>query len=85
MKIKTNLRAGITFQECDARRNYMKQAVQSGNCGALNQGVQQPSFPTQLPSPPPVYSPPSYPAQSQPAAGGGYYGGTFYPDRSGWC
>jgi hypothetical protein len=89
MKIKTNLRAGMTFQECDSRRNYLKQAAQSGNCGALGQVVQQPSYPAQLPSPPPVYYPPSqspsYPAQSQPAAGGGYFGGTFYPDRSGLC
>ncbi len=75
MKIKSNLRAGMTFAECDAQRNYMKQAAQSGNCSALYTPVQQPSYPTQLPSTPP----------SQPTAGGGYYGSLYYPDRSGAC
>ena len=83
MKIKSNLRAGMTFAECDAQRNYMKQAAQSGNCSALNWQPPQTSTPTQLPS----YPSSSYPTQlpSQPAAGGGYYGGLYYPDRSGAC
>ena len=75
MKIKSNLHAGMTFAECDAQRNYMKQAAQTGNCSALNQPVTNPGFPTQLPSPPPAQQP----------IGGGYYGGVYYPDRSGWC
>ena len=83
MKIKSNLRAGMTFAECDAQRNYMKQAAKSGNCSALNRSPPQTSTPTQLPS----YPSTSYPTQlpSQPAAGGGYYGGQYYPDQSGAC
>ena len=80
MKIQSNLRAGMTFAECDVQRNYMKQAAQSGNCSAFNWHPQQPSYPTNLPSSPPTYYPPS-----QPASGGGYYGGVYYPDRSGSC
>lgn len=80
MKIKSNLRAGMTFAECDAQRNYMKQAAKSGNCSALNwnppqTSSPQPSYPTQLPSYTPV----------QPVAGGGYYGGVYFADQSGIC
>lgn len=88
MNVKSNLHAGMTFAECTAQRNYMKQAAQTGNCQALNQSF-QPSFPTQLPSPPTVQ--PSFPTQlpSPPTAQapivGGYYGGTYYSDKSGWC
>jgi hypothetical protein len=80
MKIKSNLRAGMTFAECDAQRNYMKQAAKTGNCAALGQTVQQPSYPTQLPSYPTTSYPPS-----QGVAGGGYYGGVYYGDQSGIC
>ena len=93
MKIHSNLRAGMNFAECDAQRNYMKRAAQSGNCAALNNNVSQPSFPTQLPSYPvqPSYPtnlpsyPPAYYPPSQPVQGGGYYGGVYYADRSGTC
>jgi hypothetical protein len=81
MKIKSNLHAGMTFSECDAQRNYMKQAAQSGNCSALYYyQYAQPYYPSQLPTYPPTYYPPS-----QPTAGGGYYAGVYYPDRSGAC
>ena len=81
MNIKSNLRAGMTFEECDAQRNYMKQAAQAGNCAALNLGSPQTSYPTQLPSTPPqTYYPPV-----QTAPGGGYYGGVYYQDQSGMC
>jgi hypothetical protein len=92
MKIHSNLRAGMTFAECDDQRNYMKRAAQTGNCSALNNNVWQPSYPNNLPSYPvqPSYPtnlpsyPPSYPP-SQPVQGGGYYGGVWYADRSGTC
>jgi hypothetical protein len=87
MKIHSNLRAGMTFAECDAQRNHMKWAAQSGDCSALNSYATQlpsypaqPSYPTNLPSYPPAYYPPSQPVQ-----GGGYYGGVWYGDRSGTC
>ena len=91
MKVKCNLRAGMTFPECDVQRDYMKRAAQSGYCAALGQGSQQPSYATQLPSTPPAYvtqqpsTPPAYPPPSQSSAGGGYFAGAFYPDRSGTC
>jgi hypothetical protein len=87
MKIHSNLRAGMTFAECDAQRNRMKWAAQSGDCSALNNYATQlpsypaqPSYPTNLPSYPPAYYTPSQPVQ-----GGGYYGGVWYGDRSGTC
>jgi hypothetical protein len=100
MKIHSNLRAGMTFAECDAQRNRMKWAAQSGDCSALNSYATQlpsypvqPSYPTQLPSYPvqPSYPtqlpsyPPAYYPPSQPVQGGGYYGGVWYGDRSGTC
>ena len=84
MKIKSDLRAGMTFAECNIARNAMKQAAQSGNCAALSWSS-QPTNPTQLPSQPPVYYPPVSNLPSQPVAGGGYYGNAYYPDRSGAC
>jgi hypothetical protein len=81
MKIKSSIRAGMTFAECDAQRNYMKQAAQSGNCSALySYQYPQTYYPSQSPTYPPSYYPPS-----QQTAGGGYYAGIFYPDRSGAC
>jgi hypothetical protein len=77
MKIKTNLRAGMTFAQCDAQRNYMKQAAQSGNCAALSQKPPQTSTTTK---PTTTYQPPT---GTIPA--GGYYGGVYYPDQSGVC
>lgn len=70
MNIKSNLRAGMSFQECDYQRNYYKQAYQTGNCSVLNQPANNPGYVTQLPSYQPV---------------GGDFRGVFYPDRSGSC
>ena len=84
MKIHSNLRAGMTYTECDAQRNYMKNAAQTGNCSALNRNVWQPSYPTQLPSYPVQTTYPTY-SPNQPSQGGGYYGGVWYADRSGTC
>jgi hypothetical protein len=86
MKIKCDLRAGATFGECDAQRNYMKQAAQRGDCSALNRYYPSTNYPSQLPSQPPAYRPPVYTPPSQlPTQGGGYHGGVYYPDRSGSC
>ncbi len=32
MKIKSDLRAGMTFQECDSQRNWYKNNVRAGTC-----------------------------------------------------
>jgi hypothetical protein len=34
MKIKSDIRAGMTFAECDAQRNYWKAMVKSRRCDA---------------------------------------------------
>lgn len=48
MKIKSDVRAGMTFAECDAQRNYYKRMVKSGRCDA--------------PRPNPVPNPVPYPS-----------------------
>jgi len=70
MKIKSDLHAGMTYQECDAQRSYWKNMAQSGHCTGYNP---QPPYPPYPPNPP------------YPPSGGGYVGGVYYPDRSGYC
>jgi hypothetical protein len=79
MKVQSNICAGVTFEQCDAQRNYYKGLVQSGKC------VANPYPP--YPYPPNPYPPyPPYPPKPTPApSGGGYVGGVWYPDRSGSC
>ena len=72
MKIKSDLRAGMTFEECDIQRDKMKAAAQAGKCSYLNP-------PTPYPPTKPTYPP------TTPTTGGGYYGGVYYPDRSYSC
>jgi hypothetical protein len=86
MKIKTDIRAGMTFEECDAQRNYWKSQAQSGYCDAYvtyPPGYYPPGYY------PPGYYPPPTGASTVPAgacpsqwasglveesSGGGYYG-----------
>jgi hypothetical protein len=78
MKIRTNLSAGMTFQECDQARNYWKDMAQRGHSnisppstgGTVTTATQQPVYYSQQP----VYYPPSSGTQ-----------GAYYPDRSGFC
>ncbi len=77
MKIKTDLRAGLTFEQCDAQRNYWKQAAQSGNCNAVLRDMAPPPPPT--PVPPPTTPP------SQGQSGCSWVNGIYYPDKSGVC
>jgi hypothetical protein len=72
MKIQTSLRAGVTYQQCDAQRNYVKGLVKSGKCVA---GYPYP------PAPYPPYPPQPVP----PPSTGGYVNGVYYPDMSGTC
>jgi hypothetical protein len=77
MKIKSNVHAGMTYQECDAQRNYWKKMAQSGKCNAYYPPASYP--PTYYP---PTYYPPTYPPTS---SGGGYVNGVYYADMSGSC
>ena len=69
MKIKSDLKAGMTFEECDAQRNYWKGLVKSGQC---------------IPNPYPPGPYPPGPTPPSPH-GGGYVDGVWYPDLSGYC
>jgi hypothetical protein len=71
MKIKTDLHAGITYQECDAQRSYWKNMAKSGYCTGYY--------------PPQPYPPQPYPPYPPQPSSGGYVGGVYYPDRSGYC
>ena len=73
MKTKTDLRAGMTYEECEAQSNYWKSMAQSGSCPTV-------VYPPVVYPPQPVY--PTYsecPSQwtsgiVQESSGGGYYG-----------
>jgi hypothetical protein len=77
MRIKTDLRAGLTFEQCDAQRNYWKQAAQTRNCSVVLRDMAPP--PTPSPIPPPVTPP------SQGQSGCSWVNGVYYPDMSGDC
>ena len=86
MKIRTNLSAGMTFQECDQARNYWKDMAQRGHSnisppstgGTVTTAVQQPVYYSQQP----VYYPQQPQSQTYPSSGSL---GAYYPDRSGYC
>jgi hypothetical protein len=69
MKIKSDVRAGMTFAECDSQRNWYKNQVKSGRCNS----------PVPNPQPWPQPQP-----QPQPN-GGGWVGGVWVSDQSGSC
>ena len=56
MKVKSDLRAGMTFEECDQQRNYWKEMYQTGNCSAVVQDQAPPPPPPQT-TPPPTGDP----------------------------
>ena len=86
MKIRTDLSAGMTYQECDQARNYWKDMAQRGYSyisppstgGTVTTAVQQPVFYPQQP----VYYPQQPQSPTYPTSG---TQGAYYPDRSGFC
>jgi hypothetical protein len=86
MKIRTDLSAGMTFQECDQARNYWKDMAQRGHSnisppstgGTVTTPVQQPVYYPQQP----VYYPQQTQSQTYPSSG---TQGAYYTDRSGFC
>ena len=86
MKIRTDLSAGMTFQECDQARNYWKDMAQRGHSnisppstgGTVTTAVQQPVYYSQQP----VYYPQQPQSQTYTSVG---TQGAYYPDRSGYC
>jgi hypothetical protein len=84
MKIKTNLSAGMTFEECDQQRNWWKQQAQMMNAYLQSSDTYPPAglwYPCAT-TPPPTYPPTTYPPTT---SGGGYVNGVYYPDMSGVC
>ncbi|MBP1692212.1 MAG: hypothetical protein H6Q37_95 [Chloroflexi bacterium] len=84
MKIKTNVCAGMTFEECDAQRNWWKQQANMMESYANSTATYPPSglwFPCQTQPYPPA-PPPTPPT---PTTCGGYVNGVCVPDVSGTC
>lgn len=72
MKIRSNLHAGNALRECQQQRDYWKSMAMN-----MEQIANKPGGITPQPQPQP---------QPQPnPPGGGWVGGVWYADRSGWC
>jgi len=69
MKIRSDIRAGDALSDCQKQKEYWK-------AQALRM-EQIAKAPTPKPTPVPPTTPPT--------SGGGYVGGVYYSDRSGWC
>ncbi len=73
MKIRTNLSAGMTFEECDQQRDWWKQQAELMEQYSKSSSTTPPAglwFPT---------------SGGQPSTGGGYVNGVYYADMSGVC
>ena len=86
MKTKTDIRAGMTFEECDAQRNYWKSMAQSGYCYGYQPYPPTPYPPAPYPpapAPVPSGSCPSawYPGTVRESSGGGVYGSILGQDN----
>lgn len=87
MKIRSELKAGRTFQDCARERDWWKwqeslmEEYAKSNKTTPPAGLWFPSTATQLPSTPPTATHlPSYPSTKP-----GTSTGPFYPDMSGYC
>lgn len=78
MKIRSNLSAGMTFEECDVQRNWWKEQAYLMQTYAKSSSSTPPSG-LWLPG----SGSPSSP--TYPTTGGGYVSGVYYPDKSGVC
>jgi hypothetical protein len=74
MKIRTNLTAGATYEECDQQRDWWKQQAELMEKYSYNVKGGPPAG-LWLPG---TSVPPS-------STGGGYVGDVWYPDKSGVC
>lgn len=94
MKIRTDIRAGMTFQDCDRIRNYWKQ--QSALMQQYSKTCIQPhglflppavynNEPGIQPTPPTPPVPPTPPMPGPVTSGCGWVNGIYYADRSGVC
>jgi hypothetical protein len=79
MKTKTDLRAGMSYAECDAQKNYYKNLVQTGYCSGG--GYPGPVYPPSGGSQTSGQCPSNWAYGTvQQATGGGYYGAIMGQD-----
>jgi hypothetical protein len=86
MKIKTNVFAGMTYEECDAQRNWWKNQANMMESYYNSTSTKPPSglwFPCQGNPPSGGGTPP--PPTPPPSGSGGYVNGVWVPDMSGTC
>jgi hypothetical protein len=76
MKIRTNIHAGDALRNCQRQRDYWRNQAERMEQIA-NAPSPRPPQPPQPPNPSPNPSPNP--------VGGGWVGGVYYNDRSGWC
>jgi hypothetical protein len=72
MKIRSNVHAGDALSNCQRQRDFWK-----ARAFDMERIAKAPT-PTNPPQPQPL-------PQPNPGPGGGWAGGVFYSDRSGWC
>jgi hypothetical protein len=88
MKIRTDVLAGMTFEECDAQRNWWKYQAQLMESYGGNRSMTPPPdlwFPCMGNPPVPGSGSGSTPPPTTLPAGGGYVAGVWVPDKSGTC
>lgn len=87
MKIKTNLYAGMTFEECDKQRDWWKNQANMMESYYNSSSYYPPSglwFPC-MGNPPYGGGGGTTPPPTPPPSGGGYVNGVWVPDMSGYC
>lgn len=77
MKIRSDIRAGNALRDCQRQRDYWKGMAMDMEAIANQSGGYNPQ-PQPQPLPQPTQPPTNPP-------GGGWVGGVWYGDRSGWC
>lgn len=71
MKIRSDIRAGDALSNCQRERDYWK--------GMAERMERIANGPAPIPTPNPNPNP------NPPSPGGGWVGGVWYSDKSGWC
>lgn len=88
MKIKTNITAGMTFEECDAQRNWWKNQANMMETYQYDKSAKPPTglwFPCMSNPPYPGSGSGSSGSGGSSTTGGGYVAGVWVPDMSGVC
>lgn len=87
MKIKTDIFAGMTYEECDAQRNWWKNQAQMMEAYSADKSWSPPAglwFPC-MGNPPVPGGGSSSGGTTPPPNSGGYVNGKWVQDMSGYC